>query len=267
MSDYQDFQQLEQLKILVVGESCQDIYHYGTVDRVSPEAPVPILNCDPTGRNREVLGGMSINVATNIEKFGPYVDLLTHDLKLIRKHRFSDVRSRHQLMRMDEEFDIPQATEEWDFDYYDAIVVSDYNKGFLTDSYLSEQTAASSNHTIPIFVDTKRPDLSCFHNAVIKLNEKEFENIVEPPPASSTIVTTLGSGGARWGGLSYTALEVDAHDTTGAGDVFIASLSVLSFLFDNLGEAIEKAVDLATLSVMHTGVYTLSYDDIKGVLQ
>ena len=61
-----DIQQQKLYKILLIGDSCEDIYHFGTCQRISPEAPVPILK----KAYEEIRPGMSANVAANLESFG-----------------------------------------------------------------------------------------------------------------------------------------------------------------------------------------------------
>ena len=79
---------------------------------------------------------------------------------------------------------------------YDAIIISDYNKGFIS--------ALSVRHIInnfqnPIFVDSKKRDLSIYEDCIIKINEQERQN-VELLPNKAEIIVTLGSAGALWNG-------------------------------------------------------------------
>ena len=82
--------------ILVIGDSCHDIYHYGECERLSPEAPVPIFK-----EIKQVSKfGMSLNVAENLKTFGFNVIHLTNQ-ELITKHRFVDIRFKQHLLRVD----------------------------------------------------------------------------------------------------------------------------------------------------------------------
>ena len=77
-----DTQQQKSYNIHLIGDSCEDVYHYGICERLSPEAPVPVLKESTV----EVLKGMSWNVRLNLEAFGAFVVHFTHNKK-IRKHR------------------------------------------------------------------------------------------------------------------------------------------------------------------------------------
>ena len=154
-----DTQQQKQLKILVIGDSCEDIYHYGTCERISPEAAVPILKESST----ETKPGMSSNVVSNLKSFGASVVHVTNE-RPIKKHRFVDQRFNQHLLRVDQGED--QALDTVDIKKIksintslDAVVISDYNKGFLS-SYDCEKITKYFKNT-PIFVDSKKNDLSC----------------------------------------------------------------------------------------------------------
>ena len=70
------------MKILVVGDSCTDVFIYGAIERICPEAPVPIFK--PTHQTEN--GGMAKNVVANLEALGCDVDIITNsnDIKKIR---------------------------------------------------------------------------------------------------------------------------------------------------------------------------------------
>ena len=91
-----DIQQLKQLKILLIGDSCTDVYNYGTCERISPEAPVPILKTTKI----EEKPGMAKNVMTNLLGFGHEVRLITN-WEEIKKERFVDQKTMQHLLRVD----------------------------------------------------------------------------------------------------------------------------------------------------------------------
>ena len=118
------------MKVLLIGDSCEDRYFYGDTKRLSPEAPVPILEY----RRSETTKGMTWNVYNNLQSFGLEVYIMTNPETLI-KTRYIDEKSNQQILRVDEEpkvepisFELP---DEWK-STYDALVISDYNKGFIT---------------------------------------------------------------------------------------------------------------------------------------
>ena len=141
------------MKALVIGDICRDIFIYGDCKRISPEAPVPILS---KVRQSENLG-MSGNVVSNLKYFKCDVDLISNE-ELITKTRYVDVVSNYILLRVDEEpslspmrpSDIPNLTK------YDCIIISDYNKGFLSEEVMEEIFERSCSHNVTSFMDTKK---------------------------------------------------------------------------------------------------------------
>ena len=91
-----DIQQQKQLKALLIGDSCKDVYHYGSCERLSPEAPVPVLKLQYT----EIKPGMVLNVKRNLESFSIDVDVLTNE-QAITKERFVDMKTKNHLLRFD----------------------------------------------------------------------------------------------------------------------------------------------------------------------
>ena len=87
------------IKILVIGESCRDIFNYGECNRLCPEAPVPIFNPSESIEN----AGMAMNVQNNIVSLGVKCDLVTNDnWQDIKKIRHIDQRTNHMFIRIDE---------------------------------------------------------------------------------------------------------------------------------------------------------------------
>ena len=92
-----DIQQLKSYSVLLIGDSCEDVYHYGFCERLSPEAPVPIIKQTEV----KILKGMSWNVRLNLEAYGVFVNHLTNE-ETLKKHRFIDLRHNQHLLRWDE---------------------------------------------------------------------------------------------------------------------------------------------------------------------
>ena len=252
-------------KIDLIGDSCTDVYHYGVCERLSPEAPVPILK----ETRRIDCPGMSWNVRLNIESFGATVEHYTNSEK-IYKHRFIDNRYNQHLLRWDEGEN--QKVKKMDINLLkkelppDAVVISDYEKGFLPPEVCKEiiQHYKTMAPDIPIFVDTKKTNLSCFEGAYIKINEKEY-NSVEVFPENGKIITTLGEKGARYDGIIYPIKTVEVFDVCGAGDVFLSSLAIKYLENKSISEAIEFANRMASISVTHMGTYILREQDINQI--
>ena len=255
-----DTQQQKQLKILVIGDSCEDIYHYGKCERISPEAAVPILKQTKV----EIKPGMSANVVNNLKAFNASVAHVTNK-KPIKKHRFVDERFNQHLLRVDEGEN--QVLDSVDLEKIklveesiDAVVISDYNKGFLS-SHDCDKITRYFQHK-PIFVDSKKINLSCFQNSIIKINESEHKKLVATPNSSKLIVT-LGPHGALYNNRIFETDKVEVYDVCGAGDVFLSALVVEYLLTYNIESAIMFANRCASFSVGKFGTHTLTRKEIN----
>lgn len=209
-------------KILVIGESCNDKYTYCDTFRLAPEAPVPVVN--PI---KEInLGGMAMNVFENIKSIGVMVDIITNNnWSEIVKHRFIDNRTNQMFLRVDYN---DQKYGKINFNNinlngYDAIIISDYDKGFLS----KEDITKICNLHKYVFLDTKKILGDWSKDAkFIKINNYEYKlskNYITEK-LYDLLIITLGSEGCRYKNKVYAVPEVDVKDTCGAGDTFIASL-------------------------------------------
>jgi D-glycero-beta-D-manno-heptose-7-phosphate kinase len=248
-------QQQKSFKVLLIGDSCVDEYVYGVCDRLSPEAPVPVLSYKETKKSI----GMSHNVFLNLLSFGIDCQFHTNDPEELIKRRFVDLKSMTQLMRQDIGSLVESKPVEVNSEY-DAVVISDYNKGFVDADSIKKLCETFSG---PIFVDSKRKDLSIFPNSIIKINQYEAEHAILPHACD--IIVTYGKDGAMYKGDHFKAPHVDVYDVTGAGDIFLASLCYFYLKTKNLEESIPKCVTLATKSVQHIGSYILTEEDINEV--
>jgi len=256
MTESVNTQQQTSFKVLLIGDSCTDRYNIGSVDRISPEAPVPVLKIV----NTYDVPGMAANVKLNLINLNIEPDFVTNT-DIITKTRFIDERSGQHLLRVDNE----QKVTVWDgktprpvYDY-DAIVVSDYNKGFL--SYMSILSLIKGSEC-PIFIDTKKTDLNMFNmpDTYVKINEMEFNN---SSSRHDNLIVTLGSKGAMYNGEVYPTKKVEVMDVCGCGDTFLAAL-VAQYLFT---KDIEKSILFANIAagitVQHRGNYAPTYDEIR----
>lgn len=191
-------------RVLVVGDAMLDRYWYGGVDRISPEAPVPVV---AVGRSEERPGGAA-NVACNVASLGAKcalispsgddqaADMLERLLgdarvechlqrdKLVNTTVKLRVVSRNQqLIRIDFETQVSkdgraQILERFlgMLPQFDAVIVSDYGKGGL--GHVQEMIRAARERRIPLLVDPKGDDYSGYRGAtLITPNRKEFEQI------------------------------------------------------------------------------------------
>ena len=117
------------MKILVIGDSCKDVFIYGKANRLCPEAPVPVF----IPQRKTETGGMAANVYENIESLGFEVDLITNS-EVITKTRYVEEKTNHQIIRVDSDSAKSkriEGIEHIPFENYCGIIISDYNKGFL----------------------------------------------------------------------------------------------------------------------------------------
>ena len=110
--------QQEQLKVLLIGDSCIDEYVYGVCERLNPEAPVPILKFN----RKETKKGMALNVRQNLMSFGIDVFILTNQ-ESITKTRYIDERYNQQFLRVDNEPSLKPMNYELPIEKFDALVI------------------------------------------------------------------------------------------------------------------------------------------------
>ena len=201
------FQSFKDKRILVIGDVMIDAYLYGSVDRVSPEAPVPILNFKT---KEERLGGAA-NVAFNLISLGAKVGIAsiigTDDAgnsirKLLKDERIDEdnlvlsskrkttvktrvIGNNQQLLRIDNE----QVNEVSDKEMksllkvlkstignYDAIIFEDYNKGVLKEELIQEVVKLANENNVITTVDPKIDNFLAYKNVTLfKPNLKELK--------------------------------------------------------------------------------------------
>ena len=197
-------ERLKSARVLVVGDVMLDRYWFGDVNRISPEAPVPVVKVD---RSEERPGGAA-NVARNIAALGGKVSLLSVagddepastlqrllledgvDTSLLRDRDFvTTVKLRvigrqQQLLRIDFETQPSHeilAAKLADFEArlpkHDVVILSDYGKGGLAHIQQMIQTARAAGK--PVLVDPKGSDWQRYHGAsLITPNRSEFREV------------------------------------------------------------------------------------------
>jgi len=243
------------MKILLVGDNGIDQYQFGTVTRISPEAPVPILNYTHT----VIKPGMAANVQNNLEKLGCEVDFV-HGIKTCIKTRVIDSKTGQHLVRIDQ--DIPSRAVKIDYrdiDKYNAIIVSDYNKGSV--EYETVENLRK-NYTGPIFVDTKKTDLARFEGCYVKINALESAAAKTVP---TELIVTLGRDGVKYKDHKFSTPQVEAFDVCGAGDTFLSALAYNYVLSEDILSAIKFATRAASVTIQHIGVYSPTLEEIEQV--
>jgi len=248
-------QQLKKFNILLIGDAGNDVYTYGYVNRISPEAPVPVFQPHYTINH----DGMAGNVRKNLEALGCTVNFLHGAVS--KKNRLIDHRSKQQLLRIDHDVESKPITFETAIPpVYDAIVVSDYNKGTVSYELIEELV---KEVTVPIFVDTKKTDLARLEGCYIKINRLEKSRATSLP-SNDHLIVTHGDNGAEWNGWVYPAkIAGDVTDVCGAGDTFLAALAYQFLVTNSMPDAIKFANKASAVTVQHVGVYAPRPEEIK----
>ena len=233
-------------KVLVIGDSCVDVFVYGKASRLAPDVPVPVM----VESHRTENFGMARNLVKNIETLCNNCDIVTNeDGMTVTKTRFVDNDSNHTFLRVDSHDKVKpinkevlnSLTNDGLLSNYDLIAISDYDKGFLT----AHDIDRICYHHTNVFLDSKKPIGIWAENAkYIKINYPEYKNslpLMTEPLLAKTIITK-GKNGASFGGVDYPSINVsDVRDVSGAGDSFFAAL-ICEYLHSN---SIEKAIKFA----------------------
>ena len=240
-------------KFLLIGEGCTDEFVYCNASRLAPDIPVPILQVSSLVTNP----GMALNVLENLKKLGVAADVITNqNWQSIKKTRYVHLSTNHTFFRVDTEDRVQTLADIPDLLAYEHIIVSDYDKGFLTEGQIS---TICKNHP-SVFVDTKKvlgPWISSAR--FVKVNNYEYLRSVKQinDVVRDKIIRTLGPNGCEFQGRIYPVEQVSVADTTGAGDAFMASFV---FEFDRTQNAIHSlkfANRMASKVVTARGVSTL----------
>lgn len=214
--------------------------------------------------HEETKPGMAGNVCENLKNLGCEVRGYLGDPSI--KTRFIDVRSRQHVLRVDDDR-INQPLEfadisESDLTWAEAIVISDYAKGFIDGRLLRDLRRGYQG---PIFIDTKQPDLGRLSGFIVKINESEHR---ARSSAADVMIVTLGARGAmlleaRQPERTFPAPKVEVSDVCGAGDTFLAALTREYLVSGDLARATAFAVRAAAVTVQHLGVYAPRPEEIQ----
>ena len=296
--------------VVVAGDVMLDQYLFGATSRISPEAPVPVVHVQETDDRP----GGAANVAVNLAALGATTRLIgvvgkdtagdsllnilsasgidcdfnrADDRPTITKTR---VQSRgQQLIRLDQENaselhdDAIAASLQAAIGSADAVILSDYGKGALTD--VGKMIAICRDAGVPVLVDPKGTDFGKYKGAsLITPNQSEFEavvgvceteeklvergrKLVEQLSLDALLITRSEKGmllleaGSEPFFLSTQAREV--YDVTGAGDTVIATLAAAIASRQDLNSAAALANIAAGLVVRKIGVATVTPSEIR----
>jgi len=257
-------------KVAIVGDSFLDKYCIGEVNRISPEAPVPILDIIET----EVRPGGALNVAKNLFGLGvePVVFTIINE-NYIREFQFpikspgncvSLIKTRfaalrQQLLRVDE----PQVYRQEDlnrveypsFSEFDIIAFVDYDKGII-------------NGGKATIVDTKKKDLSVFKGTqILKINKREYEEAQNKVFPQAFI--TQSEKGINYYKDSEFKMNVPANikeviDVSGAGDTVMAIfIYCLAIGLTKPQKMMELANKAAGIVISRFGTSTITLEELN----
>lgn len=240
---------------MLIGDYCIDEYQYGFVERLSPEAPVPVLK----SVDKIVKDGMAGNVKNNLEALGCKV--VAYFGKPSTKTRIVDKKTNQQIVRIDNDvMSMPLKFDEVESFDFDAIVISDYDKGFVSYDLIDKILETYKGF---VFIDTKKTDLQRMSGACVKINEAEYR---KAKSLADRMVVTLGSRGAmhlfRGETTTFYSTPSEVVDVTGAGDTFLAALVYYFLHSADMNEAIRFANRASAVTVRHMGVYAPRKDEI-----
>jgi D-beta-D-heptose 7-phosphate kinase/D-beta-D-heptose 1-phosphate adenosyltransferase len=226
-------------KILIIGDSCIDEFVYCSTERLAPDVPIPILNVLET----KLSPGMAMNVYRNIKTYISECEIITNqNWEENKKTRYMDLKTNHAFIRIDTHQKIePYVFKNFDTPY-DLVIISDYNKGFLSEKTIEQITKSHSN----VFLDTKKMLGPWAKNAsIIKINNFEYERsqFYIDSDLKEKIIHTRGPSGCDFKGKNYPVTPVEVKDSSGAGDSFMAALAI-EFLRTS---DIEKSIIYANL--------------------
>lgn len=309
-------QRFRALSILVVGDLMLDEYISGSVSRISPEAPVPVLDVQS---RRHVLGGAA-NVAANITSLGGHATvvglagsdsaggilrelLLGSGIRIdglvdsgerctISKTRI--VAGQQQIVRIDNEVKAPIAPHLMQaavdaakglIDRKDVVVLSDYAKGLLTDSFCAAVIEEAKARGVPVIVDPKSrefrryigctvitPNLSeaCQASGVTIDSEETLNlagaNLLRQLPGTNILITRGADGMTlfheRQSAITVPTVARQVYDVVGAGDTVTATLAASVGAGIALPQAMRLANIAAGIVVGKPGTATTSVEEI-----
>ncbi len=293
------------INILLVGDFMIDHYIIGTSNRMSPEAPVPVV----IPKKEYSIPGGAGNVAMNLRAMGANVvclgtvgddiwgeklistlknkDINVESIDIIKNHPttlkqriYSDGK---QVARLDTEKILDSSLKILDhnLDYYDACIVSDYNKGVIKNVNID---------TNILIVDPKKDDFSFYQNAhIITPNLNELQKVTKIKIGDTQsiidaccelikkhnfnyILAKRGSEGMTIVGKNNFVKHIEAHivenpDVTGAGDTVIAALSIAYAKTQDIEFSAHFANNAAATAVSKSGTATITIDEINNYIE
>jgi D-beta-D-heptose 7-phosphate kinase/D-beta-D-heptose 1-phosphate adenosyltransferase len=243
--------------ILVIGDSCTDVFVYCEATRLAPDFPIPVLNIIHQKNNP----GMAKNVQANIQTHMPCEIYTNQNWQEITKTRYVHENTNHLFFRVDSTTELDKINlHHVQFDY-DIIAISDYNKGFLSENDIEYICSKHQN----VFVDTKKILGPWINGAkFIKINDQEYKKSLHniTPSLQDKIIHTMGGNGCEFQNKIYKVKKADVKDASGAGDSFLAALVIKYHQSKDIYQSIKYANKCAAEVVKHRGVTLITKEDV-----
>jgi rfaE bifunctional protein kinase chain/domain len=261
-------ERFEGLKIIVAGDPMVDVYHFGRVERVSQEAPVPVFIEERVDKR---LGGAA-NVWHQLAELKCDVRAAysLDSTKWTEKHRY--LVGSHQLFRVDFDRSVERAGYiDW---CVSAVVVSDYGKGAVS----LEMMAGAIDGGQPVIVDPKGEDWDKYGGATVMCpNESEFRAFngsrLPTQPVFPHIVLKMGEKGIDLYSRDcwvrperYPAQAKHVFDVTGAGDTVTAVVAATIAAGGSMPQACQLANLAAGYVVGEVGTTVCPIEKLKELL-
>ena len=306
----------KKINILCVGDIMMDHYIFGKIERMSPEAPIPIF----LNQSEKFEIGGAGNVAKNITSFGAKVNLLTPTgndptskkiVDLVKKNKkislfqiksdkyHTPIKSRYitdlkQVIRIDDErkkflfsqtiFKKTEILFEKLLKKSDLVILSDYDKGFLSNSLIKVIIKKSNDNKKIVIVDPKKKNFKVYSNAdIITPNLKEItqasklkkldikqltlfsKNLINRYKIKNILVTMSEKGlfliNCNYA-KKFNAINKKPFDVTGAGDTVIAILSLMIAAKFEIKQSVLLANYAASIVIKYRGAVSTTYDKL-----
>jgi D-beta-D-heptose 7-phosphate kinase/D-beta-D-heptose 1-phosphate adenosyltransferase len=279
MNTQEFIERASNVSIAVIGDYIQDRYIIGEMERISPEAPVPVLRFI---EQRYSSGGAG-NVTKNLENIGVHTQFFHSPNSRVVKTRI--MAGNHHIVRIDEDIIAPPLewrSTDWreSFEnilpHMNCVVLSNYHKGTIDEEIASEVIHLCIDKKIPVIADAKRDFWHYRHANIVKCNAKEWTEYKNEDDTGESqfcdefdidnLVITRGEKGIyvtdREGSYGAHGVSVPIVDVCGAGDTVTAILAVCLALDIDLKEGIKLANAAAAEVCKHPGVYSITKEDI-----
>lgn len=263
-------------RILLIGDNAVDVFLMVDCHRISPERPVPVLTPHSVRQNP----GMGGNVLANLNSLAPDVEVtVLFPPTPSVKTRYVDRGSNQHFVRVDQDvvaepLSLLAFLDVIDTQKWDAVILSDYSKGFLNTEIMCCIARECEERDIPTYLDTKSLLGEWSQSAtVVKINSKEYASqfaagVKEPWLQCKNLIVTQGANGMMLldeeGDEEYRTAPnaIDLRDQVGCGDTALAGLVVGYLETQDLARAMDFADKAASIAASKIGVVAVKREEI-----